>query len=270
MNRRILVLGSGDIGSAVAHLLFLHGIDVVLADTPAPAHPRRGMAFTDAWFGGRATLDGVVALLVADVEDLVRHLATTETIPCTAAPIDTVANTMRPDALVDARMRKRAVSEDLRALAAVVIGLGPGFTPGCNCTAAIETAWGDDLGMVLPNLPAAALAGEPRALGGAGRERFVYASHDGVWQTDCHIGDRVVEGDLIGTLVGATGITTVRAPLSGSLRGLSHAEVTLRAMQKMVEIDPRPQPECHGLGARPAAIARGVIQALGLPSESPA
>jgi hypothetical protein len=30
--------------------------DVVLADQQATAHPRRGMAFTDAWFNGRAPL----------------------------------------------------------------------------------------------------------------------------------------------------------------------------------------------------------------------
>lgn len=94
MSTRILVLGSGDVGSAVAHRLFLHGLDVVLADAPAPAHPRRGMAFTDAWFDDAASLKGVVARFVANAEDLKRQLATMDVVPCTAEAVETVS---RPD-----------------------------------------------------------------------------------------------------------------------------------------------------------------------------
>ena len=32
MTLRILLLGGGDVGSAVAHRLYLHGADVVIAD----------------------------------------------------------------------------------------------------------------------------------------------------------------------------------------------------------------------------------------------
>ena len=51
--------GIGDIGSAVAHALFIEGLRVVIHDDPAPTTTRRGMAFADAVFDGRATLDGV-------------------------------------------------------------------------------------------------------------------------------------------------------------------------------------------------------------------
>lgn len=78
MTQRILVLGSGDVGSAVAHQLFVQGIDVVLLGDPAPAHPRRGMAFADAWFDGTATLDGVVAQWVPRLDDLAGQLPTVE------------------------------------------------------------------------------------------------------------------------------------------------------------------------------------------------
>ena len=40
-----LVRGVGDIGSAVAHLVFREGYAVVLHDEPAPTTTRRGMAF---------------------------------------------------------------------------------------------------------------------------------------------------------------------------------------------------------------------------------
>ena len=56
MTLRILLLGGGDVGSAVAHRLYLHGADVVIADREAPPHPRRGMALTDAWVLRQRTL----------------------------------------------------------------------------------------------------------------------------------------------------------------------------------------------------------------------
>ena len=126
MSLRILLLGCGDVGSAVAHRLFLHGADVVLADVEAPAHPRRGMAFTDAWFDGTATLEGVVAQLIPDWSALASTLEDMVAIAGTSALRGELAAVWRPDALVDARMRKRGVPEDLRALAAVTLGLAHG------------------------------------------------------------------------------------------------------------------------------------------------
>lgn len=261
MTQTFLVLGGGDLGSAVAHRLFLHGADVVLADGEAPAHPRRGMAFTDAWFSGCATLEGVVALRVRELGELAAHRAHLDAVAATTVSPQEMAAALRLDAVIDARMRKRSVPEDLRRLAPIAIGLGPGFTPGGNCTLAIETAWGNTLGAVLRDAPASALAGEPRALGGAGRERLVYAATDGHWRTQARIGDRVEAGAPLGTLAGAP----VHAPLSGAIRGLAHDGVFLRARQKFIEIDPRAEPDIFGLGQRPALIARGVAAALGLP-----
>lgn len=260
MTQRILVLGSGDVGSAVAHQLFVQGIDVVLLDDPAPAHPRRGMAFADAWFDGTATLDGVVAQWVPRLDDLAGQLPTVEGVLCISAEPSVAAAALQPDAIVDARMRKRSVPENLRAHAARVVGLGPGFEPGCNCSVAIETAWGDHLGQVLHDRPASALGGEPRPIQGMGRERLVYASFDGLWQTTSHIRDRVDKQQIVGVLDGMP----VHAPCAGYLRGLTHDGVTVRRGQKIIEVDPRQEPDTHGLGARPAAIARGVASALGV------
>jgi len=53
---RVLVHGVGDIGSAVAHRLFLAGHVVVVHDSEQSTTTRRGMAFTDAIFDGRTML----------------------------------------------------------------------------------------------------------------------------------------------------------------------------------------------------------------------
>ncbi len=59
--RRVVIRGTGDVASAVAQRLFLTGDVVVLQDGPQPATTRRGMAFADAVFDGRAELAGVAA-----------------------------------------------------------------------------------------------------------------------------------------------------------------------------------------------------------------
>jgi hypothetical protein len=71
VTRPVLVLGSGDVASAVAHRLFRAGVAVALQDGPAPpAAPRRGIAFADAFFDGQATLAGVIARRLAMPVDL--------------------------------------------------------------------------------------------------------------------------------------------------------------------------------------------------------
>ena len=250
----VLVRGANDIGSAVAHRLYRSGLRVVLHDDPAPAHPRRGMAFTDAFFTGTAELEGVTARLAVAFDAFKMN----DGLPVTALPLHELLSVLRPDVVVDARMRKRAVPDDLRAIAAISIGLGPGFEAGRNCSVAIETAWGDALGQVVRGGPTLALAGEPRVLGDAGRERFVYAPQAGLWRTTLGIGAPVHAGQVVGRLDDRD----VAAPISGALRGLAHDGAAVRVQQKIIEVDPRVPPEVQGLGLRPSIIARGEEAAL--------
>jgi xanthine dehydrogenase accessory factor len=68
----VLVRGVGDVGSAVAVVLFRAGYSVAMHDDPAPSTPRRGMAFADAVFDGWATLDSLTAVRVQTAAEL-RH-----------------------------------------------------------------------------------------------------------------------------------------------------------------------------------------------------
>lgn len=255
-----VVRGSGDVGSAVAHALYMRGVNVIVHDDPRPAHLRRGMAFTDALFDGQAVLDGVLARQVTDWESLGGAVAADGPLWICDRPLQALLERCKPNLLVDARMRKRAAVEDQRDFAPTVVGLGPGFDTRSNCHLAIETAWGTDLGAVLRSGATAALSGEPRPLGGAGRERFVYAPQAGSWHTALQIGNRVTEGQVVGQI----GTVAIVAPLSGFLRGLSHAGVLVAQRQKIVEVDPRVDASSVGRGERPIAIARGVLRALDL------
>lgn len=51
-----VIRGTGEIGSAATLALFRNGHRVVLHDGSRPSHTRRGVAFTDALFRGRATI----------------------------------------------------------------------------------------------------------------------------------------------------------------------------------------------------------------------
>ncbi len=256
---RILVRGTGDIGSAVAHLLFRNGFQVLLHDVPRPAHTRRGMAFTNALFEGEATLAGVLARISRDIEGVAQMLGCGDAVPVTTAPIDAVVDALAPAVMVDARMRKRATPEPQRHLAGITIGLGPNFAAGEQTDIAIETAWGAELGRVIDSGTTRPLSGAPRAIAGHGSDRYIYAPHSGMFITSCEIGMKIGAGQRIA----AIGDAVLIAPLAGRLRGLTHSEVEVAQGTKVIEIDPRDEDaDIYGIGERPRRIAQGVLEAV--------
>ena len=248
-----VVLGAGDVGSAVAVLLHRAGTAVVLCDEVDPAWPRRGMAFTDAWYVGSAELDGEAAMFCASVKSIPAVLNRHRLIAATTWSWRGVAQALGAVALIDARLRKQSERDDLRTDALTTVGLGPGFVAGGNVDVAIETAWGARLGAVIATGPTLPVAGESSSIGGAGRERFVHAPTAGRFTTDRRIASRVLKGEIIG----AVGAKIVAAPLDGVLRGLCARGARIFAGAKIVEVDPRGDPAlCYGLGERPRTIAR--------------
>jgi xanthine dehydrogenase accessory factor len=253
---RCLVRGLGDVGSAVAHLLFGGGHDVVLHDGPAPTAHRRRMSFVDAAFDGVATLDGITARLV-DASQTAGMLATHREIPVSTGEFDSLRQAIAWDLLVDARMRKRSTPENQRGLARLVIGLGPGFIAGETVDVVIETGW-DDLGAVIHSGASAPLRGEPRAILGHARNRLVYAPHAGRFSSKHAIGELVMAGDMVARVDDHA----LTAPLTGAIRGLTRSGVAVDTGTKVIEIDPRgPQAVFTGLGERPRRIAESVARA---------
>lgn len=256
---RVLVRGSGDIGSAVALRLREAGHEAVIGDGPRPPHPRRGMAFTDAFFDGVATLEGVLAKRARGTEGLGRMLACGHALPVSDAGLEELLEPLSPEILVDARMRKYEAPEPLGGLAPLTIGLGPGFVAGDDCDLAIETAWGEDLGGIIRRGRAREPSGSPRLLGGHGRERYVRSPVAGILRTGLAIGDAVRAGEEVARV----GETAILAPLAGILRGLTHDNAAVVAGAKIVEVDARGDPAAaFGVGERPRRIAAGVLAAV--------
>ena len=256
---RVLVRGTGDVGSAVAHAVYRAGCRVVMHDTPAPAHSRRGMAFTDALFEGRSALEGVLCKRAAPGAYAQAMLECGKAIPALDCDIEAALRTAAFDVLVDARMRKRAIPESQIGLAPMTIGLGPNFCAGHSVDIAIETQWGDALGAVIHRGATAPLAGEPSLIEGHARNRYVYAPCSGFFLTDRRIGDRVSAGDIVAWIE----TTPIVAPLAGCLRGLTHHGAAVTKGTKVVEVDPRGRLErVLGIGERPRRIAEGVLQGI--------
>jgi xanthine dehydrogenase accessory factor len=161
--------------------------------------------------------------------------------------------------LVDAQMRKRTQPETLRGLTPMTIGLGPNFVASETVDVAIETEWGDALGKVITAGATQPLRGEPRAIAGYARDRYVYAPVAGVFRTKATIGDRVTTCQPVARI----GDPVLRAPLAGTLRGLTHDGVPVKEKTKVIEVDPRLEgASVIGIGERPARIADGVLEAI--------
>ena len=256
---RIVVRGSGDVGSAVAHRLFLAGYPVIVLDGPQPTTSRRGMAFTDAIFDGQAVLEGVAAMRCNDLHLLKKVMAAHAAIPIAVTDVHALLDAVQPDIVIDARMRKRAQPEVQRGLAPLTIGLGPNFVAGETTDLAIETSWGDALGTIVEQGPTRPLAGEPRSLAGHARDRFVYAPAAGIFQTTYHIGALVLAEEFVAHI----GAVALRAPLAGALRGLTRNGVWVTEGAKVIEVDPRGTGAVvTGIGERPGRIADGVLRAV--------
>ncbi|MFZ5808802.1 MAG: hypothetical protein ACOY16_05920 [Chloroflexota bacterium] len=255
----ILIRGSGDVASAVAHCLFHKGYDVVLHDSPLPSATRRRMAFTDAIFDGRAELEGVEAVRADSMTQLVHLLNERQAIAISTLDFDVVLRSLQPLILVDARMRKHVQPEPQIHLAPLTIGLGPNFIAGETVHLAIETAWGEDLGKVIRQGATKPLAGEPQAIAGHARDRYVYAPISGIFETNYQIGDTVVEGQTVANI----GEVLLKAPIGGVLRGLTRKGVPVVAGTKVIEVDPRREgAQVAGIGERPRRIAEGTCKAV--------
>lgn len=256
---RILVRGANDVGSAVAHRLFMAGYAVIIHETPQPATARRRMSFTDAVFDGQALLNGVTAHRTNDLHLIDSLLNEHAVIPVTVENIYNVIEHTQPQVLIDARMRKHRQPDPQLDLASLTIGLGPNFIAGVTTHLAIETAWGESLGRIISKGATSPLQGEPQSIAGHARDRYVYSPEAGMFYTSHQIGDSVQQGEEIARV----NTIPLYAPIPGILRGLTHDGVPVGLRTKVLEVDPRTQgSQISGIGERPARIAEGVLAAI--------
>lgn len=257
-----VILGCNEIASAVAVHLHRTGHAVALSHDPLRPVIRRGMAFHDALFGDCAVIEEVTAIGIDHGLDIVAEMTGAGRVVATRLSLTDLLAIGGIDTLIDARMHKQAAKPDLRHLAATVVGLGPGFHVGGNCDVAIETRPARN-GTILDRGSTDEADGVPARLGGAGRERFVYARDGGHWCTAAEIGQPVRKGAVLGHLEG----DAVLAPMDGSLRGIARDGTTMPPGVKVLEVDPRGDAaRWTGIDDRGRRIAQAALTAISLRS----
>jgi len=235
-----IVIGAGEVGSAIAVALHRAGCGVVLTDEVDPAWPRRGMAFTNAWYIGNAELDGEAAVFCASLKSIPSVLDHHRAVAATSWSWAGIAKSFEPAVIVDASLRPPGSG-----------ALAGARDPGAVLTIGLQTTRSAEMGVdVVVECPPDEHATETR--------HVVVALRNGRFATSRRIGDRVAAGEI----VGAVGLVPVVAPCDGALRGLSARGARVQGGAPIVEVDPRGDPVlCFGLDERAAAVAREVLRA---------
>ena len=159
---------------------------------------------------------------------------------------------------MDAILAKKNLGTALTDAPAVV-GVGPGFTPGVDCHAAVETQRGHDLGRVLWDRPPAPNTGVPGDIGGYTIERLLRAPAEGTFVPLAAIGDTVQAGQTVGRV----GEAPMRAQITGVVRGLLPEGTKVFAGMKAGDVDPRCRREhCFSVSDKARAVGGGVLEAL--------
>lgn len=231
-----VVLGTGEIASAIGVHLHRMGWSVALSHDPETPVLRRGMAFYDALFGDRVVLDGVGGRHGATSVEIRNILRTSSVVAVTPLDLMNLIVIDQLDVLVDARLRHGQTKPDLRWLAGVSLGIGAGYYSTGNCDIAI--------GLLPEEL-------------GAGH--FVHAPLAGYWHTPIEPGMRVYKNLAIGKIGGLT----VRAPCDGTVLGILRDGLRATADTKLLDIDPRPrQAQCSGIDRRGHAAGKATAAAV--------
>jgi xanthine dehydrogenase accessory factor len=254
---RVIVRGAGEMASGVIRRLSVAGFDVIALEKPNPACIRRYVCFAEAFYKKEILVDGVTAILVNSVEEALavsgkRH------VPLLIDSKAEFVSEFMPVAVIDGCMLKRKGDTNLD-MAPVVIGLGPGFTVGENCHAAVETKRGIDLGRVMHSGSPREDTRIPEAVNGYSHQRLLRAPTDGEFISHCKITDIVKSGQILGEVDGVS----VIAEMDGMVRGMIHNGLKVTTGQKIGDIDPRcVRDHCFKISDRANAVGGGALEAL--------
>lgn len=258
----IIVRGGGDLATGTVYKLKRCGFPVLILETANPAAIRRTVSFSEAVFQGHQTVEGITCYLAENLEQAKQFLNEGK-LTMLVDPSGESILELQPMAVVDAILAKKNLGTS-RDMAPITVGLGPGFTAGCDVDAVIETKRGHTLGMVLRSGRAAPNTGIPGVIGGFGRERVIYCPAEGILRNVKKITDTVSKGETIAVVETNTGIIPVAATLDGIIRGLIRDGYPVSMGFKIADIDPRIEEleNCFTISDKARCIAGGVLEAI--------
>ena len=253
----ILIRGAGDLASGIALRLHHAHMKIVMTDLPRPSAIRRTVCFSQAILFGSMRVEDVTARRAESPEDALRITAAGD-IAVLADPQAACIAALKPDAVVDAILAKRNLGTRITD-APCVVGVGPGFTAGTDCHAAVETMRGHYLGRVITDGSPLPNTNIPGLIGGFAGERVLRAPADGVFHQLLDIGAQVRAGDIAGEVEGVP----MLCHIDGILRGILADGTPVFKGMKAGDVDPRGERKyCDTVSDKALAVGGGVLQAI--------
>ena len=253
----VLIRGGGEMATGIAHRLHRCHMRVVIAEIAAPTSVRRNVAFAEAVYEGAQTVEGVKAVRVASCEEGYAAWKHNQ-IAIFVDPDASIREILKPAVVVDAIMAKKNGAAKLTD-APVVIGVGPGFTAGIDVHAVVESNRGYHLGRVIWNGAAESDTGIPAPVDGHTASRVLRVPQTGIFKALRAIGDVIKIGEPVAEVNGES----IKAEISGQIRGLLRNGIQAQQGIKAGDIDPRGERGyCNSISDKSRAIAGGVLEAV--------
>ncbi|GKX30035.1 hypothetical protein SH1V18_25150 [Vallitalea longa] len=258
MNKNLVIVrGGGDIASGTIHRLSKCGFKVIVLEIEKPTVIRRTVSFANAIYENEITIEGVKAVRVNSIEEAKDKLDG-NIIPVLVDEYCDSIDRFQPEIVIDGILAKKNLGTN-KAIAPIVIGLGPGFIANKDVHAVIETNRGHNLGRVIYDGETEKNTGIPGNIEGYSWERVIRSPGIGVIDTISEIGDIVEKGDCVGYV----NDLPVLAPISGVVRGLIKAGIEVTKNFKIGDIDPRGKIDyCFTISDKARAVAGGVLEAI--------
>ena len=253
----VLIRGAGDLASGIALRLHHSGFDLVMTDLPHPTAIRRTVCFSQAILFGRMQVEDVTAEYATDAEMAISVINRGNIAVLADEKCDCL-KALQPQVLVDAILAKRNLGTKITD-APCVIGVGPGFTAGVDCHAAVETMRGHTLGRAIYDGSPLPNTNIPGLIGGFAGERVLRAPEAGIFRQVLEIGALVKQGDIAGTVEGVP----MRCTIDGVLRGILADGTPVHKGMKAGDVDPRGDASyCRFVSDKALSIGGGVLEAI--------
>lgn len=272
MNKDILIIcrGAGDLATGIIHRLHKAGFKVLALETDRPAAIRRQVSFCEAVYEKEITIEGVTAKLITSLDEL-DDIIEKDFIPVIVDPKARSITELKPDIVVDAIIAKKNLGTFID-MAPLVIGIGPGFTAGEDVDIVVETMRGHDLARIIEKGQALVNTGIPGNIGGYTSERVIHAESAGFIKNIHYIGDVVKKGEEIARIYknkdafmdAESSFVSVKASISGIIRGLIREGFEVTKGFKIADIDPRKGElkNCFTISDKSRSIGGSVLEAV--------
>lgn len=230
---------------------------VMITEIENPTAIRRTVSISRAIMENTATVEDITGVLALDAADAMR-IVLSGNIAILVDERAACIKELNPVALVDAILAKQNLGTKITD-APIVVALGPGFTAGVDCHAAVETMRGHDLGRVYYEGSPYPDTKEPGSIDGFTFERVMHTPEAGVFHSVRSIGDTVAEGETVAYVNDAP----VNAKIGGILRGILPDGIRVNKGMKCADVDPRCKLyHCFTVSDKARALGGAVLEAI--------